>query len=431
MILVGSQRAGGGNLATHLLKLDDNDHVTVVELRGFIGTTLREAFDEARALSKATKAKQYLFSLSLNPPPEADVDIDDLTAAADRAEARLGLTGQPRAVVIHEKLGRRHAHVVWGRIDAKALKAINHPFFKTRLAELSRELFLDHGWELPKGHRTNDWKNPLNFTLDDWQQARRLDLDPREIKQAFQEAWKRSDDIRSFSHALEEVGYFLARGDRRGFVALDIKGRPFSVPRWLGLKTKEVESRLGDPSALPGVEEVKAATDARMARSIAATISNHEADQARALAPLLAERGVMVSAHRAERERLREGQDARWKAEARARAERIRSGLRGVLDFLTGRARAIRADNEREALACQRRDAAQADALYQDQKRERRALQDRLDDLARRQRHERRLNARRIAVLLRRADPDSPSLPTQTRMFGRDQRPKRGPSLSR
>ncbi|MEI5668933.1 hypothetical protein WBO78_28615 [Bosea sp. CCNWLW174] len=93
MILVGFQRGGGANLAAHLINRRDNDHVTVVELRGFVGTTLREVFDEAHAISKATKAKQYLFSLSLKPPRDAEVSIEALKAAADRAEARLGLTG--------------------------------------------------------------------------------------------------------------------------------------------------------------------------------------------------------------------------------------------------------------------------------------------------------------------------------------------------
>jgi hypothetical protein len=38
-------------------------------------------------------------------------------AAIDMAEQRLGLDGHPRAIVFHEKEGRRHAHAVWSRID--------------------------------------------------------------------------------------------------------------------------------------------------------------------------------------------------------------------------------------------------------------------------------------------------------------------------
>jgi hypothetical protein len=40
--------------------------------------------------------------------------------------------------------------------------------------------------------------DPLNFTLAEWQHAKRLDLDPPEIKQAFRDAWEHSDNLASF-----------------------------------------------------------------------------------------------------------------------------------------------------------------------------------------------------------------------------------------
>jgi hypothetical protein len=68
MILKASQRANGQNLAVHLMRSDDNEHVQLYELRGFTGSNLKEAFKEAEAVSLGTKCKQYLFSVSLNPP---------------------------------------------------------------------------------------------------------------------------------------------------------------------------------------------------------------------------------------------------------------------------------------------------------------------------------------------------------------------------
>lgn len=118
MILKGSQRGGAADLAAHLLDDRENDHVTVVDLRGFVARDLHGAFAEAHAVSKGTKCGQFLFSLSLSPPKQAEASERDLMAAVERAEATLDLTGQPRAVVLHEKNGRRHAHAVWSRIDA-------------------------------------------------------------------------------------------------------------------------------------------------------------------------------------------------------------------------------------------------------------------------------------------------------------------------
>jgi hypothetical protein len=184
MILKASQRGWPGQLAAHLLNDRDNDHITLHEVRGFVSSDLRGAMVETMAIAKGTRCRQPVFSLSLNPPKDMQASVGDLIDAADRAEAALGLQNQPRAIVIHEKEGRRHAHVVWSRIDAESMKAVNLPYFKNRLKELSRELYLEHEWTLPEGHRENGWKNPLNFSLEQWQQAKRIGLDPRELPAA-------------------------------------------------------------------------------------------------------------------------------------------------------------------------------------------------------------------------------------------------------
>ena len=123
MILVGNQRGGAKDLALHLLK-QENEHVELHELRGFASENLVSALNESYAISRGTRCQQFLFSLSLNPPPQENVATQDFEQAIDKVEERLGLSGQPRAVVFHEKEGRRHAHAVWSRIDADAMKAI-------------------------------------------------------------------------------------------------------------------------------------------------------------------------------------------------------------------------------------------------------------------------------------------------------------------
>ncbi|WP_260009975.1 relaxase/mobilization nuclease domain-containing protein [Leisingera aquaemixtae] len=207
MIVKASQRSGATALADHLMNDRDNDHVEVIDIDGFMADDLHGAFKEAHAISKATQCKQFLFSVSLNPPEHAVATDDDFRDAADRVANAVGLTDQPRAIVVHEKNGRRHAHAVWSRIDADELKAINLPHFKNKLRDVSRDLFLDHGWALPDGLATYGNKSPLNFTLEECQQAKRQNLDPREIKQVFQDAWNRSDGQTSFKNALEERGY--------------------------------------------------------------------------------------------------------------------------------------------------------------------------------------------------------------------------------
>lgn len=257
MILNGNQRGNGLKLAVHLLNARDNDHVEVHELRGFSADTLREALREADAVSKGTQCKQYLFSLGINPPETERVSTEDILAAAERVEACLKLDDQARAIVFHEKNGRRHAHIVWSRIDVGTMKAINLPFYHNRLKEISKDLFLDHGWRLPEGFKDKQNRNPTNFTLAEWQQAKRQGKDARAIKRVFQEAWSISDTKAAFAHALEEKGYVLARGDRGRFVAVDAHGEVYAVPKWTGLKAKQVREKLGDAKQLQSVDEAK------------------------------------------------------------------------------------------------------------------------------------------------------------------------------
>ena len=103
MILVGSERGGATALANHLMNARDNDHVSVLEVDGFLGSTLHDTFGEADAVSKGTRCDNFLFSLSLNPPENAVVTDEGFRETANRAGRALGLVGQPRVVVIHEK----------------------------------------------------------------------------------------------------------------------------------------------------------------------------------------------------------------------------------------------------------------------------------------------------------------------------------------
>lgn len=91
------------------------------------------------------------------------------------------------------------------------MKAVNLPFYKNRLMEISREIHLEQGWKLPAGLIERGQSNPLNFTRAQWEHAKRLDGDPRLIKAALKECWVVSDSQKAFESALEQRGYTLPR----------------------------------------------------------------------------------------------------------------------------------------------------------------------------------------------------------------------------
>ncbi|SER80229.1 Relaxase/Mobilisation nuclease domain-containing protein [Nitrosomonas sp. Nm51] len=191
------------------------------------------ALNEAYAISKATRCKQFLFSLSLNPPKDENVSTQIFEKAVEQAEERLGLNGQPRAIVFHEKNVRRHCHVVWSRINTAEMKAVQLSFTKRKLNILSRELFLEHG-------------------------------------------------------------YVLARGDRRGFVAVDHRGEVFAVSKWIGIKAKEVRERLTDEKILPSVDEARAQIASDMATRLAALFQGQSAAIGARMAALEEKRQAMT-----------------------------------------------------------------------------------------------------------------------------------------
>lgn len=401
MILNGSQRGGASNLADHLMNDRENDHVTLYEVRGTIARDLRGALSEAYAISKGTKCDQFMFSLSINPPKDQDASEQDLLDTANRAEKKIGLDNQPRAIIFHEKEGRRHAHVVWSRIKAAEMKAINLSHYKAKLTTLSRQLFLDHGWDLPNGLRHDGGKSPLNFTLDEWQQAKRLGLDPREIKQSFHDAWQISDNPTSFQHALEDKGYFLARGDRRGFVALNIKGEAFSVPRMLNMKTRDVREKLGDPNDLRSVDETKAIIKDKVTDHIHSYMDQVNAKHQQDFEPLNTRNLEMRAHHRQERKTLKAKQKQRWQRETRDRTNKHNKGMRGLWDRVSGNHAQIKRENEKDAWNALKRDQEQRDNLVKAQMKDRGYLQRDIDKLRRKQTLNRAILAREIAQTIR------------------------------
>jgi len=375
MILKASQRSGAKQLATHLLKTEENEHVEVHELRGFMADNLQGALKEIQAVSQGTRCKQFMFSLSLNPPQTENVPIKHFENALADIEKELGLEGQPRVVLFHEKEGRRHAHCVWSRIDTEVMKAINLPHYKYKLRDISKQLYLKHGWQMPRGLIDSKKRDPRNFTLAEWQQAKRMNEDPKTIKSLFQECWAVSDSGKAFTQALKERGFYLARGDRRGFVAVDYRGEVFSLSRWVGVKAKELKNRLGDPKKLPGITQVKDEIAKNMTQILEIHIKEVHQKIEKKKEPLLKTKQAMRDHHRKYRASLKEKQKERWNQETIERSKRLPRGLKAIWFRVTGKYQKIRRQNERKTEQCRVRDRREMQSLIERQLKERQKLQ--------------------------------------------------------
>ncbi len=362
MIIKASKRGGAKNLAVHLMS-DTNDHVEVLAVDGFVSEQLPGALHEIYALSRGTQAHKFMLSISFNPPETADVSRDLIDKTVMRSLQKLHLDKQPHCLVAHEKQGRRHYHCVVSLIDAQEMKAIKVPYYKKKLNGLAKELFIENGWDLPNGFKQPGLSDPRNFTLAEWQQAKRQKLNPKQIKAALQDCWAMSDSKASFKHAMAESGYFLAQGERRAYVAVDWQGEIYSLSRALGIKTKELQARLGEREALPSVEQIKAkianehtSIHQRFARELA---FKHKLQRQ----PFKVEKATIINTQRQERAALKADQSIRHTAENKQRLTRIRQGWRGLWDFFTGQSAKLHKINEAEAKIGEVRDQKEKEAL--------------------------------------------------------------------
>lgn len=423
MILNANSRGHGQELARHLLNVEDNEHAVVHELRGFVGDDLGSAFAEVEAIATGTKCQQYLFSLSLNPPKLEAVSIEAFETTIDAIEAQLGLKGQPRAIVFHEKLGRRHAHCVWSRIHAEQMKGINLPHFKRKLTAISRSLYQEHGWDMPAGLQDARDRDPLNYSHAEAGQAKRAKHDPKELKALFRACWEASDSLTAFKAALKDQGFALARGDRRGFVAVDAGGEVYSLSRWCGVKPKELRARLGHEDQLPSVDEAQTGLEARR-------VAPHDAALDQVLADHQAPVEVLVARQRAERQELQDHQTRRKVSDLRAAQASLPRGLAAAWSRLTGQYQKKLGMLEAQAVRLVARDRHQTEALIERHLSERRALDHQLDLIKARQ----ALDDEAWAYSERRAkhytpDPRQPLvLPREVPLFSIDQL-RRDPSL--
>ena len=267
MIPFGSQRALGQDLATHLLNTLDNERMEVAQVRGAVARDLHGAFAEWEAQAHTlTRCSNYLYSLSINPDQrQGRLTKEQYLDYIDRAESRLGLAGQPRAVVFHIKkdkngVPREHCHVVWSRIDADQKRAVHLAFDRDKLMQVSRAFARDHRLDLPEGYEKS--RQVGQVSLYEQAQLREGGLSKADHMRQVTEAWAHSDDARSFVQALAERGYILATG-KRPYVLIDLYGNMNALPKLIddkSVRTADIRAFLEKDypvESLPTIEEAE------------------------------------------------------------------------------------------------------------------------------------------------------------------------------
>ena len=264
IIINGGSRSSGSWWSKHLSNAETNEDVQVIEYRDLSATKMRAAFFEMEALAVGTECQNYFYQANINPRADEVLTPAQWREAVDTLERNLGLTGQPRFVVQHEKEGRVHQHVVWSRIDAENGVAISDSLTARIHESTSRELEIKFDLERGKSVLVPD----RDFDRPDrrpkkWETFRGADtgIDPAEMKAEISALRQHCDSGTSFRAALEESGaYMLALGDRRDYVIIDHEGDVHSLARRTDLSVAKLGRFMADidPSTVPSVDEAKA-----------------------------------------------------------------------------------------------------------------------------------------------------------------------------
>ena len=271
MIIKGQSRAGAAELAAHLQRVDTNERMEVIEVRGTIAHDLEGALHEMEALSSGTRCKNPLYHASINVPIHERLGMEHWQQAVDRLEEKLGLAGQPRAVVMHEKFGREHIHVVWGRVRAETLVAIadSHNYLKHEM--VARELERAFGHERVQGaHAERDGAPRPERTIAhaERQIAERTGIDPQAVKAEITALWRAAAGPEAFLAALERAGYRPALGARRQYVVMDQAGTVHSLARRIdGMRAAHLRRAFAavPPARFPAVASLGRAPQAEAA----------------------------------------------------------------------------------------------------------------------------------------------------------------------
>jgi len=267
MIIKGGSRSGPKQLAAHLLRTDTNETVRLLQVDFSPTEDLTTALVKMQTLTMGTRGTKGLYHANIDPEAHYEMTDEQWLRSVEVLEKELGLEGQPRAIVMHEKKERQHLHVVWGRVDMETWTlrsdSMNYPAHERASLALELEFGHEHvPGKHAKKHLNRDQPTPVaEMNHAEWQQWERTGLHPKERKTLITELYQQSDTGQAFQAALNENSYILAKGDRRALVVVDVAGDAHSLTRQVnGARAAEIKEKLADLDLekLPSVEQAKA-----------------------------------------------------------------------------------------------------------------------------------------------------------------------------
>lgn len=233
------------------MRTDQNERIDILELdESYAAPTIEAALLEYQTLAdNLTDAKHGLYETSLSPRDDEKLSPAQWEQAVDILADQLGLTGQPRIVILHEKNGREHVHAVFQRTDTDNMKVISDSFNYPAHEFAAREIEKTFGLEQTIGpfSREKDQPRPEQaFSREEYQKAERSGIDAVSMKAQITALYEEAETGREFVNSLEENGFYLARGDKKNiFMVIDPQLETHRLSSTLkGVKMADVKTKL-------------------------------------------------------------------------------------------------------------------------------------------------------------------------------------------
>lgn len=250
---------------THTVNLPTEDPQKAINWMAFTASHAGMIKQQAGIKNTGRKSRSgmvYAYSLSWSPEQQPTQE-DMLTSALETLQI-LKLQDHQALFVAHNDTEHPHVHIICNLVSPA----------DGRIKAPSYDRLTLSAWA--EGKENDDGKIYCEQRVENNRRRREQALQNRELAlikhreeklktaEKINSLYRSSDSGKAFQAALEEQGFTLAKGDRRGFTIVDAYGKIHSLSRQLsGQRAKDIKERLSDidPERLP---EAKAVSQERM-----------------------------------------------------------------------------------------------------------------------------------------------------------------------
>ncbi len=181
-----------------------------------------------------------VYSFSLAWHPEQTPEKEHMLGSALKALEHIGLYKHEAVIVAHNETDHPHVHVIANLVNPENGKTLQPSNDRFKLSLWAEQYEKEHGKVYCSERVVNNEKRREKEYVK--HREEKVNIAPQ-----IQELYQQSDNGKAFQAALEEAGYTLAKGDRRGYVLVGDDGKIFSLSRQLKeQRAKDIKERLAD-----------------------------------------------------------------------------------------------------------------------------------------------------------------------------------------